>query len=235
MMPLVLLLVLSCSAVTANAHAQNTSHVPQCAATDSKLEEEEEEVADIRMELLQKRQKLQMPEKKLAVGTCDFSVTVTFSESWASPQTQTFTGLPADTTFSTSLKTGVTTTCDQHGTDSWVLTSSTGEEKGIEYCENTQVASSVATESNCYTEVGVGYCDWHYKYGGQIDAAACSALCGADTHCHVFTVGDTLGCRYSTCGSYPGPDPCPEDKQCPIATTHSPSTMYELSGMWVEE
>jgi hypothetical protein len=84
-------------------------------------------------------------------------------------------------------------------------------------------------KGNKHVQSGTGYCDWHYKSGGSIDAAACAKKCEAEPNCKVFTVGATLGCRYSACGSDPGPSACPADKQCPIATTHSASVKYELA------
>jgi len=52
-MPLVLLLVLSCIAAPANANAQDTSHMPQCAADVSEFEDEE--AAELCTKMMQKR------------------------------------------------------------------------------------------------------------------------------------------------------------------------------------
>jgi len=68
-----------------------------------------------------------------------------------------------------------------------------------------------------YSAVGGGYCDWHYKAGGKIGVKACADKCKSQANCKVFTYGNSLGCRYSACGSDPGPKACPADKQCPIA------------------
>jgi hypothetical protein len=79
-----------------------------------------------------------------------------------------------------------------------------------------------------YKRVGAGYCDWHYADGGKVGVAACYAKCAAESNCKTFTYGAVLGCRYSKCGSYPGPGACPADHQCPIATSHSVSDKYEI-------
>ena len=79
---------------------------------------------------------------------------------------------------------------------------------------------------NCYTGappkayfIASGYdCDWHYQPRGHTPGGAegCAKAC-ADTHaCWLFSYGDRLGCRVSSCGSDPGPRPCPWYRQCPL-------------------
>jgi hypothetical protein len=87
---------------------------------------------------------------------------------------------------------------------------------------------AMSAEPPIFHEVGVGYCDWHYKSGGNIGVEECAHRCADEPNCAVFTYGDALGCRYSACGSDPGPGACPDDKQCPIATSHSPNIMFAL-------
>ena len=71
-------------------------------------------------------------------------------------------------------------------------------------------------------------CDWHYADGGTEDVAECAALCRNEPNCRVFTVATYLGCRFSRCGSDPGPDPCPSDFQCPIANWAYSSGYYTM-------
>ena len=73
-----------------------------------------------------------------------------------------------------------------------------------------------------------GDCDWHYQDVGArsaIGVEACADACEAETLCEKFTYGEgnigsggrtSLGCRISTCGSDPGPSPCPSDGTCPL-------------------
>ena len=80
-----------------------------------------------------------------------------------------------------------------------------------------------------YVRVGSGYCDWHYKLGGDAPGArACADLCRAEPRCKVFTYGEAVGCRYSACGSDAGPDPCPADAQCQLAARTSASGATEM-------
>ena len=73
-------------------------------------------------------------------------------------------------------------------------------------------------------KTGEGFCDWHYKDLGQANSAGntlqgCADACRAEQNCRQFSFGATLGCRYSSCGSY-AQGACPDDKQCPILTEH---------------
>jgi len=78
-------------------------------------------------------------------------------------------------------------------------------------------AAPTPAPSKGFATIGHGYCDWHYVSAGKIGVAKCAAKCKAQSNCKVFTYGDSLGCRYSKCGSDPGPRQCPSDKQCPLA------------------
>ena len=71
--------------------------------------------------------------------------------------------------------------------------------------------------------------NWYgYASIGKVGVAACYAKCAAESNCKTFTYGASLGCRYSKCGSDPGPGACPADQQCPIATSHSVNDKYEI-------
>lgn len=74
-----------------------------------------------------------------------------------------------------------------------------------------------ASATSTYVSVGNGYCDWHFVAPGHLTKDACQTLCDSDADCTRFSVG-ALGCRYSKCGSWGGPDPCPSDKQCPVGS-----------------
>ena len=78
-------------------------------------------------------------------------------------------------------------------------------------------------------EPGAGICGGHYEMGGgdKLDARACAEKCEGTPYCNVFSVGGGHGCRVSKCGSEPGPDPCPADKQCAIQKD-VPGKVYRL-------
>merc|ERR1712194_677405 len=78
-----------------------------------------------------------------------------------------------------------------------------------------------------------GDCDWHYKdiASPDIGGGGCAEFCAREPDCEKFSMNSNmaLGCRISKCGSDPGPDPCPADKQCPLATSHG-GAMYKVLG-----
>jgi len=95
--------------------------------------------------------------------------------------------------------------------------------------------TSLAELKPTYTEVGQGDCDWHYKDGGKHGVQNCAELCLQEESCFKFTYGDALGCRYSSCGSDPGPDACPWDKQCPISPHNHGGRKYQLVRPYVKD
>jgi len=95
--------------------------------------------------------------------------------------------------------------------------------------------ASLAELKPAYIEVGQGDCDWHYKDGGKHGVQKCAALCLQEENCFKFTYGDALGCRYSSCGSDPGPDACPWDKQCPISPHNHGGRKYQLVRPYLRE
>merc|ERR1712156_152112 len=58
----------------------------------------------------------------------------------------------------------------------------------------------------------------------------CQAACAAEPNCFIFTFKQGQLCRYSSCGSDPGPDPCPSDLQCPLSSSHNYVKVYGLYG-----
>jgi len=86
-----------------------------------------------------------------------------------------------------------------------------------------------------YKEVGQGDCDWHYKYGGKHGVQKCAELCLQEDDCFKFTYGEALGCRYSSCGSDPGPDACPWDKQCPLSPHNHGGRNYQMVRPYAKE
>lgn len=93
------------------------------------------------------------------------------------------------------------------------------------YCgasDGVQLQYITGADPSCSTHLGFqawplgdGDCGNHYAAMGKVGVQKCAKLCVDDPHCNVFTYGDYLGCRFSKCGSDPGPNACPADKQCP--------------------
>eukprot|EP01043_Picozoa_sp_COSAG02_P034973 COSAG02_NODE_2476_length_8733_cov_9.786542_5_plen_669_part_00 len=78
-----------------------------------------------------------------------------------------------------------------------------------------------------YKRVGSGYCNWYYTTVSVSSVDECASACAREPGCIQFSYPHH-GCRVSSCGSDPGPEPCPADQQCPIADRGSSGDVYHL-------